>query len=92
MNLVAKEFVAARSDENGALILSKFTGAAAELKDALLINPYDTAGFAAKIKEAIEMPDAEKRRRMGKMRRTVAKKNIYKWGADIVSRLMELAK
>ena len=92
MNLVAKEFVAARGDENGVLILSKFTGAAAELTDALLINPYDTAGFAAKIKEALEMPDAEKRRRMKIMRRKVAKNNIYKWGADIVSRLMEISK
>ncbi len=92
MNLVAKEFVAARGDENGVLILSKFTGAAAELTDALLINPYDTAGFAAKIKEAIEMPDTERRRRMKKMRRKVANNNIYKWGADIVSRLMEISK
>jgi trehalose 6-phosphate synthase len=91
MNLVAKEFVAARSDGDGVLILSRFTGAAAELAEALLINPFDIIGFAAKIKEAIEMPEAERRRRMVKMRRIVAKNNIYKWGADIVSRLISLA-
>jgi trehalose 6-phosphate synthase len=91
MNLVAKEFVASRVDGDGALILSQFTGAAAELQEALLINPYDTNEFARKIKEAIEMPEAERRRRMKIMRETVSGNNIYRWGASMVSRLISIA-
>lgn len=91
MNLVAKEFIASRIDEDGVLILSQFTGAAAELRDALLINPYATHEFARKIKEAIEMPQAERRRRMKAMRETVASNNIYRWGASIVSRLISIS-
>ena len=91
MNLVAKEFVSSRVDGDGVLILSQFTGAATELKEALLINPYDIGGFARKIKEALEMPDAERRRRMKAMRQVVANNNIYRWGADSVSRLISIA-
>jgi trehalose 6-phosphate synthase len=91
MNLVAKEYVSARSDGDGALILSRFAGAAGELRDALLINPFNIGEFACKIKEAIEMPEAERRRRMNNMRKIVAAHNIYCWGASIVSRLMEIA-
>jgi len=90
MNLVSKEYVAARSDGNGVLILSKFTGAAAELQDALLIDPYNISEFAATIKQAIEMPEAERRRRMAAMRKIVAANNIYRWGASIISRLAAL--
>ena len=91
MNLVAKEFVASRVDGDGVLILSQFTGAATELPEALLINPYDIGGFAKKIKEAIEMPEAERRRRMKTMRETVAGNNIYRWGASMVARLISIA-
>jgi alpha,alpha-trehalose-phosphate synthase [UDP-forming] len=91
MNLVAKEYVSARTDGDGVLILSKFTGAAEELTDAILINPYDISEFAIKIKEAIEMPEAERKRRMAKMRRTVAAHNIYRWGAAMISRLISIA-
>ncbi len=91
MNLVAKEFVASRIDGDGVLILSQFTGAAAELHDALLINPYAISEFAVKIKEAIEMPEAERRRRMQNMREIVASNNIYRWGASMVSRLISIA-
>jgi trehalose 6-phosphate synthase len=91
MNLVAKEYVSARSDGDGVLILSRFTGAAEELQKALLINPFNTGEFACKIKEAIEMPEEERRRRMKKMRQSVADNNIYRWGASMVSRLMEIA-
>ncbi len=91
MNLVAKEYVAARVDGDGVLILSRFTGAAVEMKDALLINPYSTGEFARKIKEAIEMPEAERRRRMKAMRELVASANIYHWGANNVSRLISMA-
>ncbi len=91
MNLVAKEYVSARNDGDGVLILSRFAGAAGELPDALLINPYDICEFACKIKEAIEMPEIERRRRMKSMRKTVSDNNIYRWGASIFSRLMEIA-
>jgi len=91
MNLVAKEYVSARTDEDGVLILSKFTGAADEMTDSLLINPFDKGEFAAKIKEAIEMPEAERKRRMKKMREIVANNNIYRWGGDTVTGLIGLA-
>ena len=91
MNLVAKEFVSSRVDEDGVLILSQFTGAAIELKEALLINPYDISGFARKIKEALEMPEAERQRRMKAMREVVANNNIYRWGASTVSSLISVA-
>ncbi len=90
MNLVAKEFVSARADGDGVLILSQFTGAATEMGEALLINPFAINDFAKKIKEAIEMPEAERRRRMKIMRETVANNNIYRWGASIVSRLISI--
>jgi trehalose 6-phosphate synthase len=91
MNLVAKEYVAARNDEDGVLILSKFTGAAIELSDALLINPFAINEFALKIKEALEMPEDERRRRMKNMREIVAVNNIFRWGADNVSKLINIA-
>jgi alpha,alpha-trehalose-phosphate synthase [UDP-forming] len=91
MNLVAKEYVAARGDGDGVLVLSRFTGAAVEMQDALLINPYAIGEFAGKIKEAVEMPEAERRRRMKNMREIVAASNIYGWGASMVSRLISIA-
>jgi len=91
MNLVAKEFVSSRVDGDGVLILSQFTGAVDEMQEALLINPYATNEFAKKIKESIEMPEAERRRRMKTMRETVASNNIYRWGASMVSRLISMA-
>ena len=90
MNLVAKEFIAARVDGDGVLILSQFTGAATELGEALLINPFAISEFAGKIKESIEMPETERRRRMKAMRQTVASNNIYTWGGSIVSRLISI--
>ena len=91
MNLVAKEFVASRVDGDGVLILSQFAGAAAELQEAILINPFAIDEFARKIKEAIEMPEMERRRRMKNMRETVASNNIYRWGGSIVSKLISMA-
>ncbi|MFQ6121478.1 MAG: trehalose-6-phosphate synthase [Dehalococcoidales bacterium] len=91
MNLVAKEFVSSRVDGDGVLILSQFTGAVDEMPQALLINPYAINEFAKKIKEAIEMPEAERRRRMKSMRETVANNNIYRWGASTVFRLISIA-
>jgi len=90
MNLVAKEFVAARDDEDGVLILSRFTGAAVELRDALLVNPYDIAGVAETICTALEMLPAERRDRMQRMRRHVMQYNIYMWAATALGDLREI--
>ncbi|MDD5568775.1 MAG: trehalose-6-phosphate synthase, partial [Candidatus Omnitrophica bacterium] len=92
MNLVAKEYVVSKTDSSGALILSKFTGAARELTDAVLINPYSIEEFAEAIKSAIEMPKAEKIKRMENMRRVVSENNIYKWAGDIITELTALKK
>ncbi|MDP2940402.1 MAG: trehalose-6-phosphate synthase [Candidatus Omnitrophota bacterium] len=92
MNLVAKEFVASKQDLNGVLILSKFTGAARELTDALPINPYSIEEFADTIKLAVEMPDEEKIKRMENMRRTISENNVYRWAADIITELTSLKK
>jgi len=90
MNLVAKEFVAARNDEDGVLLLSPFTGAARELSGALLANPYATDQMAETMKEAIEMNVKERRTRMRRMRAEVQENNIYKWAEDITSTLLKL--
>jgi trehalose 6-phosphate synthase len=68
MNLVAKEFVAARDDEAGVLILSTFTGASCELAEALIVNPYDADAMASAIEPALSMPEAEQRERVQLMR------------------------
>jgi len=91
MNLVAKEFVAARSDDQGVLVLSEMTGAAQELTDALIINPYDIDGFARAIRGAIEMPEQEQRRRMRAMRRIVAGHDVFVWASDILAGLERVA-
>jgi trehalose 6-phosphate synthase len=89
MNLVAKEFVASRLDEDGVLVLSSLAGAAQELTDALTINPYDVEGFAAAIAEAIHMPLAERHRRMRSMREIVAGRDVFLWASDILEGLEE---
>ena len=90
MNLVAKEYVAARDDEDGVLVLSKFTGAATELHDALIVNPYDVEGVAEAIHEGLEMNRGERRARMQRMRHHVMDHNIYRWAASILGDLREL--
>ena len=87
MNLVAKEFVAAREDLDGVLILSELAGASEELGEALIINPYDERGFTAAIARAVEMPVWERRRRMQALRRRVAGRDVLAWASDILSRL-----
>jgi alpha,alpha-trehalose-phosphate synthase [UDP-forming] len=89
MNLVAKEYVASRFDEDGVLILSRFTGAARELTDAVQVNPYATDHFAEAIKQALEMAPEERQRRMRRMREVVQENNIYKWAADLISELVK---
>jgi trehalose 6-phosphate synthase len=90
MNLVAKEYVAAREDGDGVLVLSKFTGAAVELRDALIVNPYDIAGVGEAIHEGLEMSRKERMRRMRRMRRQVMEHNIYGWAASVLGDLREL--
>jgi trehalose 6-phosphate synthase len=90
MNLVAKEFLAARQDERGVLILSQFTGAARELRDALLVNPYDIDQSAEAIRVALEMEPEDKQLRMHRMRRTIKEHNIYRWASNLISELCEV--
>ena len=90
MNLVAKEFLAARSDERGVLILSIFTGAARELHDALQVNPYDIDQTAEAIRAALEMEAEEKQSRMQRMRKTVRERNVYYWAGSLIAELAEL--
>ena len=87
MNLVAKEFVAARDDERGVLVLSALAGAAQELEDAVIINPYDVDAFAGALVQAIEMKDDEQVRRMRAMRKVVAGRDVFNWASDILEGL-----
>lgn len=87
MNLVAKEFVAARDDEQGVLVLSALAGAAQELHEALIINPYDEAGFPAVLSQAVDMLPAERARRMRAMRKVVAGRDVFRWASDILEGL-----
>ena len=87
MNLVAKEFVAARDDDDGALILSRFTGASRELRDAVLVNPYDIEDTAEAIHLAVTMDPTERRSRMSRMRLQVREHNIYGWAGLLLAEL-----
>ncbi len=90
MNLVAKEYIAARQDEHGVLILSRFTGAARELHDAIIVNPYDVSATGESIAEALKMDPSEIVERMRRMRRSVKEHNIYWWAASLIGALCEL--
>jgi trehalose-6-phosphate synthase len=90
MNLVAKEFVAARSDERGVLVLSRFTGAARELGRALLVNPIDTDQTAEALQTALLLSPEEQSERMRKMRETVRDNNVFRWAGKIIQRLKKL--
>ncbi|MCX5636145.1 MAG: trehalose-6-phosphate synthase, partial [Planctomycetota bacterium] len=89
MNLVAKEFVSSHSDETGVLVLSRFTGAARELTDAVLINPYDCEETSEAISNALIMPEEERRKRMAKMRQVVQQNNVFRWAGKIISELLK---
>ncbi|HVJ08009.1 MAG TPA: trehalose-6-phosphate synthase [Acidisarcina sp.] len=90
MNLVAKEFVATRHDERGVLILSRFTGAARELHDAIIVNPYDVNATGEAIAQALKMNVSEMVDRMHRMRKTIKEHNIYWWAASLIGALCEL--
>ena len=90
MNLVAKEFVSSRNDEGGVLILSRFTGASRELRDALVVNPYDTEEMSDAIHYGLEMDAEERRARMHRMRETVKEQNIYRWAGTLIAELCQV--
>ena len=90
MNLVAKEYVASRQDERGVLILSRFTGAARDLRDAIIVNPYDIQATGDAIAQALEMDIGEIVDRMRRMRRSVEEHNIYWWAGSLIGELCEL--
>jgi trehalose 6-phosphate synthase len=92
MNLVAKEFVASRDDEQGVLILSSFAGASRELSEALIVNPYDTSAMAAALERALLMPSQEQRDRMRLMRELIRERNVYRWAAQMLMDASRLRK
>jgi trehalose 6-phosphate synthase/phosphatase len=87
MNLVAKEFVAARPDGDGVLVLSEFAGAAAELAEAVAVNPYDVEGMAEALHAALIMPEEERRTRMASLRDRVMTHDVHRWATSFVTRL-----
>ena len=91
MNLVCKEFVASRVDEDGVLVLSEFAGAADELTDAILVNPYDVDGVADAVHDALTMPGVERRRRMRSLRAEVMGHDVHRWADRFISALQEHA-
>jgi len=90
MNLVAKEYIVSREDEQGVLVLSRFTGASHELVDALVVNPYDTEQLAQAIHTALTMPAEERRARMRRMRAAVRENNVYRWAGDLIGELASI--
>lgn len=84
MNLVAKEFIAARDDERGVLLLSHFAGASRELSEALIINPYDAHAMGEALHQALTMPDSEQHERMNLMRAQVSSRNVYRWAGTML--------
>jgi trehalose 6-phosphate synthase len=100
MNLVAKEFVASRDDEQGVLVLSNFTGASREMSEALIVNPYDGWEMAVALEAALLMPAEEQRERMRLMRQQIREQNVYRWAGRMLidaarirqkQRILELA-
>jgi trehalose 6-phosphate synthase/phosphatase len=91
MNLVAKEFAACKPDGNGVLILSSFAGAAAEMGEALLVNPYDEERTAWAVERALSMPEPEKHDRMTALHQRVIRNNVFAWGDRFLELLDEAA-
>jgi len=87
MNLVAKEYVASHPDERGSLVLSEFTGAAHELRGALIVNPYDVDSLFASLREALSFSQAEQRRRMRTMRQAVREHDVFRWADSFLEAL-----
>ena len=91
MNLVAKEFIAARADELGVLVLSQFTGAARALADVVPVNPFAPDEFAAAIDDSLRLPPDEQRRRMRNLRAEVLSHTVYDWAGTLLSEACRLA-
>ena len=89
MNLVAKEYIAARPGDNGVLVLSEFAGAAQELRQALLVNPYDVDGVAEGLWRALHLPPAEERSRMQAMRRQVQRHDVFRWARACIEAIQQ---
>jgi trehalose 6-phosphate synthase len=87
MNLVAKEYVACRYDDDGALVLSEFAGASNELRQAYLVNPYDINGMKAKMMEAYQAETKDRSRRMRAMRKTVSENDVSSWATSFLDQL-----
>ena len=87
MNLVAKEYVASRFEDDGVLVLSEFAGAAEQLRAALIVNPYDVDSVAQTLAYATTMPEREQRRRMRRLRSTVRKADVFEWAAECLATL-----
>jgi trehalose 6-phosphate synthase len=90
MNLVAKEFVTTREDEDGVLVLSQFAGASRELRDALIVNPYDVEQLADSIRRGLEMDPDDRHARMARMRRSVLEHNVYRWAGTLIGDLADI--
>lgn len=90
MNLVAKEFVASRTDDDGVLVLSSFTGAARELTSAIMVNPFSVDDIADAVRRGLSMSRGERRRRMHALRSVVRANNIYTWAGDVMHNLLEV--
>jgi trehalose 6-phosphate synthase len=90
MNLVAKEYVAARTEGDGALVLSQFTGAAREFPEAFLVNPYNLDGTAERLAAALAMPEPQRRQRMARLRERILEWNIYRWAGAALDTALRL--
>jgi trehalose-6-phosphate synthase len=90
MNLVAKEYCMTRLRSDGVLVLSEFAGASLELKQALLVNPFDVDGIATALEQALDMDDTEQRRRMSVLRRAVRAHNVHDWADGFISKLRSI--
>jgi trehalose 6-phosphate synthase/phosphatase len=91
MNLVAKEYIACKGDGDGVLVLSEFAGAAAEMGEALLINPYDEDRTAATVERALRLPDLERQQRMKTLHDRILRNNVFRWGGRFLEVLQEAA-
>ena len=91
MNLVAKEYIAARDKEDGVLILSQFVGAVRDLKGVLVVNPYSAEETSEAINTALNMPLPEQQGRMKKMRESIRNYNIYRWSAEFIKAVTSLS-
>ncbi len=92
MNIVAKEYISAKNKLDGVLLLSRFTGAARELPEAVLVNPYDIEGFADKLREVLQMSQKEKARRMKQLREIIVRNDIYRWANKFINELAKTVK